>query len=43
MHEGYTFNAEGAKKQVDFIDKCMEKAKNYHINTFELCYPKPDV
>lgn len=34
-------NLEGTKKQIDLIDKCMEKAKNYHINSFELIYPKP--
>lgn len=37
----YELNMEGARKQVDLIDKCMEKAKNYHINSFELIYPKP--
>jgi len=40
-HPSYAFNYDGASKQVDYIDKCMEKARNYHINTFELIYPKP--
>ena len=40
-HKSYSFNYEGALKQFDFIEKCMEKAKNYKINTFELVYPKP--
>lgn len=40
-HPNYKVNMDGAKKQVDLIDKCMEKAKNYHINQFELIYPKP--
>lgn len=40
-HKSYAFNFDGALKQVDFIEKCMEKAKNYRINTFELVYPKP--
>lgn len=40
-HKSYELNADGALKQVDFIEKCMEKAKNYKINTFELVYPKP--
>lgn len=40
-HPNYELNMEGARKQIDFIDKCMEKAKNYHINSFELIYPKP--
>lgn len=34
-------NYEGALKQAEFIEKCMEKAKNYKINSFELVYPKP--
>jgi len=42
-HESYEFNFDGALKQTDFIEKCMEKAKNYKINTFELVYPKPDL
>jgi glutathione S-transferase len=40
-HKTYRMNQDGALKQVDFIEKCMEKAKNYKINTFELVYPKP--
>lgn len=40
-HPNYNLNIEGAKKQVDLIDKFMEKAKSYHINSFELIYPKP--
>lgn len=40
-HPNYEVNMIGAKKQIDLIDKCMEKAKNYHINKFELIYPKP--
>lgn len=40
-HPNYNLNYEGARKQVDFIDRCMEKAKNYHINSFELIYPRP--
>lgn len=40
-HPNYTLNYEGARKQVDFIDRCMEKARNYHINKFELIYPRP--
>jgi glutathione S-transferase len=41
QHPNFEINNEGAKKQVDLIDKCMEKAKNYHINRFELIYPRP--
>lgn len=40
-HKSYAFNYDGALKQVDFIEKCMEKARSYKINTFELIYPKP--
>jgi hypothetical protein len=40
-HPNYSLNYEGARKQVDFIDRCMEKARNYHINKFELMYPRP--
>lgn len=40
-HQNFELNMDGARKQIDFIDKCMEKAKNYHINSFELIYPKP--
>lgn len=40
-HKSYSMNSEGALKQADFIEKCMEKAKNYKINSFELVYPKP--
>ena len=40
-HKSYGMNQEGALKQADLIEKCMQKAKNYHINSFELVYPKP--
>lgn len=40
-HPNYEINAEGAKKQVNYIERCMEKARSYKINTFELIYPKP--
>lgn len=40
-NKSYELNSEGALTQFDFIEKCMEKAKNYKINTFELVYPKP--
>lgn len=40
-HKSYAMNFEGALKQADFIEKCMEQAKNYKINSFELVYPKP--
>lgn len=40
-HKSFTMNFEGALKQADFIEKCMEKAQNYKINSFELVYPKP--
>lgn len=40
-HPNFKLNYDGARKQVDFIDRCMEKATNYHINKFELVYPRP--
>lgn len=41
-HKSYTMNIEGALNQFDFIEKCLQKAKNYKINKFELVsYPKP--
>ncbi|CRL08282.1 CLUMA_CG021007, isoform A [Clunio marinus] len=42
-HPCYQANFGGAQKQADFIEKCMEKAKNYKINTFELIYPRPPI
>lgn len=40
-HPNFELNMDGAKKQIDFIDKCMANVKSYHINSFELIYPKP--
>lgn len=40
-HQNFATNFDGARKQVDYIEKCMEQAKNYKINRFELVYPKP--
>lgn len=40
-NKSYELNYQGALKQFDYIEKCMKKAKNYKINTFELLYPNP--
>lgn len=41
-HKNYAMNIEGALNQFDYIEKCLQSAKNYKINSFELVsYPKP--
>lgn len=39
-HPNYELNLDGARKQFDLIERCMQKAKTYHISSFELQYPR---